>query len=51
MLGVVDGVVYAGGGEEAAALTFHSLLGKEQHSLIGVPILVEVPVLLVLNQE
>lgn len=51
MAGVVDGVVDAGRGEEAAAVRLDCLVGQAEDGLVGVPVLVEVPVLLVLQQE
>ncbi len=46
MVGVVDGVVDAGCGEEAAALGKEGLVGEEEDGLVGVPVLVEVAVFL-----
>jgi hypothetical protein len=51
VVGIVDGVVDAGRGEEAAAVGFDGLVGEEEDGLVGVPVLVEVPVLLGLEQE
>ena len=51
MVGVGDGVVDAGGGEEAAALGGLGLLSKEGYGGVAVPVLVEVSVFLVFEQE
>ena len=51
MVGVRDGVVDAGGGEEAAALGGLGLLSKEGYGGVAVPVLVEVSVFLVFEQE
>ena len=51
MLGVIDGVEDGGGREEAAFLALGGLLGEEEDGLVGVPVLVEVAVLFVLQQE
>ena len=47
MLGVIDGGEDGGGREEAAFLALGGLLGEEEDGLVGVPVLVEVAVLLV----
>lgn len=51
MVGILDGVVDAGRGEEAAAFGEQGLVGEEEDGLVGVPVLVEVAVFLGLEEE
>ena len=51
VVGIVNGIVDRWSGEEATLFTLARLVGQEQNRFIGVPVLVEVSVLLVLEQE
>lgn len=48
---VFDGVEDAGSREEAAAFAFDCLLCEEEDGLVGVPVLIEIAVLFVLEEE
>lgn len=49
VLRIIDDIVYAGSGEKAAPLILDCLFGQKQNSLIGIPILIEVSILFVLE--
>jgi hypothetical protein len=51
VVGVVDGVEYAWRGEEAAAFALYGLFGEEEDSLVGVPVLIEIAVFFVFEEE
>lgn len=51
MVRILDGVVDAGRGEEAGSFGEEGLIGKEEDGLVGVPVLVEVSVLLGFEEE
>ena len=48
---IFDGVVDAGGGEEAGTFGEQGLVGQEEDGLIGVPILIKVSILFGLEEE
>jgi len=48
---VIDGIVDGGGGQEATSLRFDGLISQEKDAFVRVPILIEVSIFFVLEEE